>query len=584
MYIKRYVVRRGQKSYVYLRLVEAYRDDDGRVRHRVLHTLGREDELKASGQLDQLAAAFARLDPPGVGIRREVGPLVVVCRYLEKLGVRQIVDRLTPMRGRAFLTHGEVVVALIANRLCAPAPLYDVAGWASQAAVHELLSVPAALLNDDRLGRALEALCPVAEAVRGEALLGAVERFEIDARRLHLDLTTVRVQGAYEGSALVKKGWGSDRRVARQVKALQATTPDGVSLYLRPDPGNSAEVTLIGQALERLRALLPEGLCVVADSALGHLGNLCRLDRDGVRFIVPLRADTGFRERFLAEVGHDALRPLRYVSAREKRLPTKERSRYRGVLREFAVTCPVTKKPHALRVAYIHSSEEHESVRAARARALQTAEAELGRLCRGLGGRHYDTREKVHARLATIARPAVSGLLVVEEGEQEGRPTLSYRRDQKAIEEAARTDGVYALCTNLPGRLAADRVLRLYKDQQIIERRHRDLKQTLRVRPVFLHNDDRIEALVGVIGLALLVFGLIESDTRRRLGPGVALPGILPEGRSSLPTGRSILAAFQGLGLTYTPNGIALDRLTHTQRQILDLLEIELPWQEQAAA
>ena len=61
MYVKRHAVTRRGKRYVYLRLVEAYRDDAGNVRHRVLKTLGREDQLKASGQLDQLAASFARL-------------------------------------------------------------------------------------------------------------------------------------------------------------------------------------------------------------------------------------------------------------------------------------------------------------------------------------------------------------------------------------------------------------------------------------------------------------------------------------------------------------------------------------------
>ena len=64
MYVKRHAVVRDGKRYVYLRLVEAYRDESGQVRHRVMRTLGREDELKASGQLDQLAASFARLDPP----------------------------------------------------------------------------------------------------------------------------------------------------------------------------------------------------------------------------------------------------------------------------------------------------------------------------------------------------------------------------------------------------------------------------------------------------------------------------------------------------------------------------------------
>ena len=44
-----------------------------------------------------------------------------------------------------------------------------------------------------------------------------------------------------------RKGWGSDRRVARQVRTLQAASGDGVSLYLRPDPGNCSELALVGR-------------------------------------------------------------------------------------------------------------------------------------------------------------------------------------------------------------------------------------------------------------------------------------------------------------------------------------------------
>src|SRR6266508_1055894 len=302
MYVKRYVVQRGRRQYVYLRLVEAYRDEQGKVRHRVVASLGREDQLKASGQLDQLAAAFTRLDPPTGGTRREVGPLLLVAHYLDRLGLVDLVDRRLSQRGRAQLSCGEVVAALVANRLAAPAPLYDVAGWASSAAMAEVLEVPGMLLGDDRLGRALEALAPVAEEVRGAVTLAAIDRFGVDAARLHLDLTTLRVAGAYQGSALVRKGWGPDRRIARQVRMLQATNPQGVPLYVRPDPGDTAELACIGAALERLAQLLPPGLLVCADSALGHVKNLCAADRAGLRFVVPLRAASGFAERFLAEV------------------------------------------------------------------------------------------------------------------------------------------------------------------------------------------------------------------------------------------------------------------------------------------
>jgi len=174
--------------------------------------------------------------PFSAGTRREVGPLLLVRRFTERLGLREVVDRILPERRRAELSVGEVVEALVASRLCSPSPLYDIAGWASGAAIRELYGIPPELLNDDRLGRALEALAPCAEELRGALLLAALERFGADASRLHLDLTTLRVAGAYEDSALVERGWGPDRSFGRQVRALAATDAAGSPLYLRPVP------------------------------------------------------------------------------------------------------------------------------------------------------------------------------------------------------------------------------------------------------------------------------------------------------------------------------------------------------------
>jgi hypothetical protein len=588
MYIKRHAVVRGGRRYVYLRLVRAYRDPDGRVRHEVLRTLGREDELKASGQLDQLAASFARLDPPGVGTRRHVGPLLLVAHYLDRLGLVKLVDGAAPMRGTAMLTHGEVIAALVANRLAGPAPLYDVAGWASSAAMAELFGIPAGLLNDDRLGRALEALAPVAERVRGELALAAASACRADLSRLHLDMTAVRFTGGYTDSALVEKGWAADRTIARQVKTLQASTPDGVAVYYRPHPGASSELPCFTAAMERLTAITPPGLVVVADSGLGYLRAVCDADTAKLRFVVPLRADTGWADWFRAEVGDlHALADLDHCAQRERRLPEDRRTRYRGLLREVEVTHPdpdiATR--HRLRLAYIWSSEEAASVADARQRALAKAEDGLTRIRNGLGGRYYKTKKQVDDRIATLVGARIADLITVTTGvDPASKPTIAWRRNPDTITAAAELDGLYAIATNLPDPpgtpLTALDVLKIYKDQWIVEQRHRDLKQTLRVRPVFLHNDDRIHALIAVVGVALLVYGLIEADLRRALGPDTPLPGLLPEHRDAIPTARAVLTAFTGLHATYTRTGLVLDRLTPTQRLILAHLDIPLPWPE----
>ena len=460
MFVKETKVKRSGREYVYLQLVDGYRDGKGKVKHRVVANLGRKDALKDSGQLEALAGSFARLDPPMAGTRRSVGPLLLVEHFLRELGVKDTVDGALPRSARSIVSVGEVVCALIASRLCSPSPLYDVAGWASGAAVHELLGIPPALLNDDRLGRALETFAVYAEDLRSRVAAGAIERFGVEAGRLHVDLTTVGVSGAYEDSALIAKGWASDRRVARQVRTLQAATPDGTVLYSRPDPGNAAELTLVGASLERLLEISGPGLLIVCDSAMGAPKTMREIDQAGVRFVVPLRASAGFRERFLADAGHAALRPVRYVPEREAKLPASERTRFKGALRDWEIPGSDQHPPLTLRVAYIHSSEEAAQVADARDRALQKAEDALERLRNGLGGRYYKTREQVERGSVRSSRcqhrrpdrrdrhhcpcREADRDLAAQPGRDHDRPSV--RWDLRARDEPPRTPQLPARC------------------------------------------------------------------------------------------------------------------------------------------
>jgi hypothetical protein len=70
----------------------------------------------------------------------------------------------------AWITHGEVIEALVANRLTAPAPMVRVQDWAAAMAVEEeeeAYGIAPDLLNDDRIARALDAVAPQLGAIAG---------------------------------------------------------------------------------------------------------------------------------------------------------------------------------------------------------------------------------------------------------------------------------------------------------------------------------------------------------------------------------------------------------------------------------
>jgi hypothetical protein len=221
---------------------------------------------------------------------------------------------------------------------------------------------------------------------------------------------------------------------------LQASAADGTVLYSRPDPGNAAELTLVGASLERLLEISGPGLLIVCDSAMGQPKTMREIDQAGVRFVVPLRASAGFRERFLTDVGHGALRRVRYLPEREQKLPPQLRTVFKGVLRDWEIPGDDTHPPLKLRVAYIHSSEEATQVAQARDRALQKAEDALERMRNGLGGRYYNTREQIERRIGQIIAANITGLLDVTVATRKGKLTVTWQRNQDAITTAASFD------------------------------------------------------------------------------------------------------------------------------------------------
>ncbi len=115
---------------------------------------------------------------------KRLGALPVIRAYLERLQLKECVDALAPVRDVAHLTNGEVVEALVANRLTAPRPLYDIVDWAEAWAVEETFGVRPADLNDDRLGRCLDDVAAVHDALRGAITVQAMSAFGLETKAL----------------------------------------------------------------------------------------------------------------------------------------------------------------------------------------------------------------------------------------------------------------------------------------------------------------------------------------------------------------------------------------------------------------
>ena len=88
-----------------------------------------------------------------------------------RMGFAKVIDTLVPSDEQQKVSHGQVVEILVANRLTSPTPLYGVEQWAFDIGSKNLYGIAAEELNDDRLGRTLDALAPNIMVLKGAIFL-----------------------------------------------------------------------------------------------------------------------------------------------------------------------------------------------------------------------------------------------------------------------------------------------------------------------------------------------------------------------------------------------------------------------------
>jgi transposase len=474
----------------------------------------------------QAALAEATLDQELI---RTLGAIPLVVPLLEQVGLRELVNRRChpTAHDTGDLDLGLVTLLLVLNRLLAPQPLVHVETWLAGTVLPDLLAVEAAQVNDDRLARALDALAPHLDALWQDLVVAAIRAFDLDLRQLCYDLTSVSFCGAYDDAAGITYGYSRDHRPDRKQLELATTVTaaGGVPLDYRILAGNVADCTTPVenlQRLQRLLALLPprdptEPIVVTSDRAMLTTEALAAYHESELCYLGPLDPSLGqgaVRDLLTAvEVGE--VQELAYRPQRADRDP--DWAPYRGVLRTLQVPHPEPDRASlTVRALVVWSPAKARLDQQLRTTQLTRLEATLTDLASKLGKRPYTTHTAVEKRLATILHrhPARRFLALTLSGGAGEPLALSWTRDEAAIGEAARLDGRYVLGTNDPS-LDADQMLARSKRRDVPEKGYALLKGPLAVRPIYLHKEERIHALVFCTMVALLLFTLLELLARR---------------------------------------------------------------------
>ena len=524
--------------------------------------------------------------PPSLD--RALGSLPVIASFLDQLNVAGIIDELCPIRDVALATHGQVIEAMIANRLTSPTPLVRVIDWARAWAVEHCFGIAPEVLNDDRLGRALDAIAPHLDQIAGTIGARAITRFGVDVSQIHWDMTSISLYGAYEQAdedyAQPRFGHPKDRRPdLKQIQTGIGTSADGgIPVYHRAYDGGAAEVSQVTGAMTALKDLAGRRtFLLVGDSKLISYPNVRDITAADVTFIAPAPKQH-VPASVLAACDIDKAVPVDYTARRDAGKPAGDRGAWR-VYEDTMVMSPPKRASGpdiTLRRIFVYSSARAGAARTARAKKLARATGDLDRLMRGLGSRHYPDETAVRTRLAVIGKTRrVASLLnaTAGTGATTGKPTLAWEFDAQALQAEAATDGWYALLTNLdPAEAGAAGVLQRFKGQEASERRYGNYKGPLAVAPLFLRHNRRIEALITVICLALLVFCLIERHIRAQIAPQTTIPGLYA-GRPARPTGWLIFLALAGMRLIpATGNQPAvIPRPAPLQQHLLQLLGVD---------
>ena len=471
----------------YLQIVENRWEGNKSVQ-RVIATLGRFDQMKTKGEIENLARSLLRFsekiilvlsarDNPDVqATAKKIGPAMIFERIWKELGIGKIIRDLLKDRKFEFDVERAIFLTVLhrlfvsgSDRCCDQWRRDQRIEGIEHLSLHHLYRAMAFLgeeLKDQKDRTPFTPRCT--KDVIEENLFLANNTLFSSVDLFFFDTTSIYFEGN-GGETLGKRGFSKDHRPdLNQMIVGTLINDEGRPVCCEIWPGNTADVKTLLPVADRLKKRFSVDLfCLVADRGMISSETLQGLDERDIPYIL------GSRMRKNTEIRNDVL--LRG-------------GRYKEIY-------PETKSgPSPLKVKEVWVDDRRYIVCLNEKQARKDAQ----------------DRQNIVASLKEQLKKGPKALV----GNKGYRRYLKVDSDYVAIDEAkieeeSRYDGKWVLRTNT--KLPAETVALKYKELIQVEQVFRDMKSIFETRPVFHQTDETIRGHVFCSFLALVVRKELES-------------------------------------------------------------------------
>lgn len=490
-------------DYVYWQLVESCRTERG-PRQRVVAYLSNLDEPdrlgianaargesnEQQGKLEdeEVGPTWVEIDPTGVRVERvrDFGAYWLGLHLVDTLGLATFLNTVVD-RGRAEVPWSTMALVLILLRLVDPASELRIAEHLfERSALADLLGIPAAKVNDDRLYRTLDQILPHKAALEKHLRERLGQLFHIDYELLLYDITSTYFEGACADNPAARFGYSRDKRSdCKQVLIALVVSREGMPLGYEQFAGNRADSSTLVEIIEKIERQYGKAERIwVMDRGMISQKTLPFLQAEGRRYIVgtPRSQVRQFATELADDTGWETIQDglsVKLIKAAE--------SAESFLLCRSVARGDKEQAMHARFATRIEAGLEKLAVACSRTRKVlpATAERRIGALLT------QNSRARSFFRVTVATRP-------------DGGATITWEKRDDARQWAALKDGCYVLRTNVTGTAAE--LWRSYIQLTEAEAAFRIQKNDLRIRPIWHQKEDRVEAHILVCFLAYVLW------------------------------------------------------------------------------